>query len=1092
MSEPVTAGFQLSPQQKHLWSVSAGQPAVAQVAVLLEGNLDVERLKSSLLGIMNRHEILRTVFPRNAGMKFPFQVVSDRSALPWTEIDLRGLDSTQQDQRVEQAWTLSGHLDQDQAPAVRASLVPLADDRSLLMLSLPGLCADNATLKNLVDELRGVYGGAAQSDADPLQYADYSEWQNELVQKNDEETASAKQYWKQHDASAIPPLVLPFETRQDGAANFQPDSVTVPLDSEFFKRVEQASEGNPASFLLAGWQVLLWRLTGQAEINVGVVSDGRSHEELGNALGLFAKALPLYANFEASRSFADVVRQAKQSWSEAVEFQDYVELTGQGLANGFSVEEKLSKQQAGGVAFSIWRQCSYSNRFHIQLRCTVENGGWSTELVYDRASFLRDIAERVAQRLGILLTAAVADPDVLVSTLPILDASEREKILVGFNQTTAEFPREQCIHHLFEDQAARSPNRPALRCGENQFTYAELNTAANQIAHLLRQRGVKANIPVGLCVERSAEMIVGLLGILKAGGCYVPLVPDNPKARLAHQLAETAAPVVITQQALLDRLPEFGGEIVCLDRDRALLEKHPGDNPQRNNSPEDLVYVIYTSGSTGIPKGVAVRHFNLVNYSHFICRRLQLDEHPQGLNFATVSTISADLGNTCVFPALISGGCLHVIGFEMAMAANLFAEYVAKHPVDVLKITPSHLTTLLNAAEGSRGSAPRDGAEPRHHTNTVLPRQYLVLGGEASSWHLVERIQRSGTCAVLNHYGPTEATVGCCTFAVRENDVAKWAPATMPIGRPIANDEIYILDQHLEPTPIGVPGELCIGGTGLAKGYLNQPQQTAERFVSHPFSKLTSARLYRTGDLARFLPDGNVEFLGRIDHQVKIRGFRVEPAEIEAMLKQHPAVKQSVIVPYEDKAGEKRLAAYIVAAKAPTSEELRAFLLQQLPEYMVPSAFLAIDSIPLTPNGKVDLRALPSPEEGQAKVEREFIAPRNPAEEKLVGIWTEVLKLPQVSVNDNFFELGGHSLLATQIISRIRNTFRVQLPLHSFLETPTVSDLAEKISHCPTAETEEEEMARLLGELDGLSDEEAERLLAADSDPKEKPGSGNR
>ena len=1072
MAEPVTAGFQLSPQQKHLWSLSAGQPAAAQVAVLLEGKLEFERLKTSLLSLVDRHEILRTIFPRNPGMKFPFQVVSDRSAMPWNEEDLRGLDSARQTQRIEQLWTQGTQLDLEHAPALRACLAALADDRCLLMLSLPGLCADDTTLRNLVTELQGLYAGSPQSDADPLQYADYSEWQNELVQKNDEEAAAAKQYWKQHDFSAIPPLALPFEARAEAEEACQPETVTVPLDHEFFKRLDAALSGDPAGFLLAGWQVLLWRLTGQVEVSLGVVSDGRSHEELGGAMGLFAKALPLYANFEAPRSFADVVKQVKQSRSEAIEFQDYLDLTGQDWANGFSVEEKCPKQQAGGVAFSISQQRCFSNRFRLQLRCMVDDGAWSAELLYDRAHFQREVVERLAQRLGILLAAAAADPSRQASVLPIMDATERQAILVGFNQTAADFPRDQCIHHLFEDQAARTPDRPALRCGEDEFSYAALNVAANRIAHLLRQRGVKANVPVGLCVERSAEMIIGLLGILKAGGCYVPLVPDNPKARLAHQFAETAAPVVITQQKLLDRLPEFGGETICLDRDRGLLEKQPDGNPERNNSPEDLVYVIYTSGSTGIPKGVAVRHFNLVNYSHFICRRLRLDQHPQVLHFATVSTISADLGNTCVFPALISGGCLHVIGFEMAMAANLFAGYAAAHPIDVLKITPSHLTTLLNAAEGK----------------AVLQRQYLVLGGEASSWHLVERIQQSGNCAVINHYGPTEATVGCCTFAVRENDVAAWAPATIPIGRPIANDEIYILDQHLEPTPIGVPGELCIGGTGLAKGYLNQPQQTAERFIPHPFSKITSARLYRTGDLARFLPDGNVEFLGRIDHQVKIRGFRVEPAEIEAVLKQHPAVRQSVIVPYQDKSGEKRLAAYIVAAKPPASEDLRAFLLQQLPDYMVPSAFVALEALPLTANGKVDLRALPSPEEGQAKVEREFVAPRNPAEEKLVGIWTEVLKLERVSVNDNFFELGGHSLLATQIISRIRNAFRVQLPLHSFLETPTVAGLAEKISHCPPAETEEEEMARLLGELDGLSDEEAERLLAAEAEKSSEPG----
>jgi acyl carrier protein len=323
--------------------------------------------------------------------------------------------------------------------------------------------------------------------------------------------------------------------------------------------------------------------------------------------------------------------------------------------------------------------------------------------------------------------------------------------------------------------------------------------------------------------------------------------------------------------------------------------------------------------------------------------------------------------------------------------------------------------------------------------------------------------------------------VGCCTFTVQENDVTTWSPVSVPIGRPIANDEIYILDRHLQPTDIGVPGELCIGGAGVAEGYLNQQQQTAERFIPHPFSKDPAARLYRTGDLARFLPDGNVEFLGRIDQQVKIRGFRVEPAEIENVLKQHPALRGAVVVPYGDKSGERRLAAYFVSAKPPSTEELREFLLHRLPNYMIPSVFVPLSSLPLTANGKVDLRSLPSPEENQTKVERTFIAPVSPVEEQLVAIWREVLKIDQVSVDENFFDLGGHSLLATQIISRIRNGFRVQMPLHSFLETPTIQGLAEKISQCPPAESEEDEMARLLQELEELSDEEAEQLLAEDN-----------
>jgi acyl-coenzyme A synthetase/AMP-(fatty) acid ligase/acyl carrier protein len=395
------------------------------------------------------------------------------------------------------------------------------------------------------------------------------------------------------------------------------------------------------------------------------------------------------------------------------------------------------------------------------------------------------------------------------------------------------------------------------------------------------------------------------------------------------------------------------------------------------------------------------------------------------------------------------------------MSSALFGAYAAVHAIDVLKITPSHLSSLLNNESG----------------DAILPRKYLIVGGEATRGDLVERIQRANRCALLNHYGPTEATVGCCTFGA-ESDVRIWEPATLPIGKPIANDAIYIVDSLMQPTPIGVAGELCIGGAGLAQGYLKQPTETAERFVRNPFSSDLDARIYRTGDLARFLPDGNIEFLGRIDAQVKIRGFRVEPAEIESVLRTHPSVDHAAIVSYESNPGEKKLAAYVVSKLQIRAEDLRAFLAQELPEYMVPSAFVLVDRLPLTPNGKLDLRALPKPEQ-QAPV-RESVAPRNPEEENLALIWREVLKRDSVGVTDNFFELGGHSLLATQIISRIRNTFHVQMPLHSFLQSPTIASLAEQIGSCPAIESEEEEMTRLLQELEGISDEEAERLLTTE------------
>jgi len=581
---------------------------------------------------------------------------------------------------------------------------------------------------------------------------------------------------------------------------------------------------------------------------------------------------------------------------------------------------------------------------------------------------------------------------------------------------------------LFEAQAARTPDRAALRFNQNQLSYRELNEAANQLAHHLRSLGVGPDSLVGLCVERSAEMMVALLAILKAGGAYVPLNPDNPKPRLAQQLA--GAVVLITEQKLLPQMPEFSGKTLVLDCDQSSWTTQPRSNPTINTTPENLVYVIYTSGSTGVPKGVAVRHRNLVNYSHFITQRLALDQHPDGLHFATVSTIGADLGNTCIYPALISGGCLHVIAYEVSTDAQRFSQYTHQHPIDVLKIVPSHLQALLHSSEAAQ----------------VLPRKYLITGGETLTPQLIEKIQSlSPGCAILNHYGPTETTVGSLTLKLDDYDWKNASLASIPIGRPIANTQVYILDDHLEPVPVGVVGELYIAGAGVTAGYLNQPERTAERFLKNPFVDDPQAKMYRTGDLARYTADGNVEFLGRGDDQVKIRGFRIELGEIEALLAQHPKVKQAVVLAKEDDRGEKRLVGYAVANREQelTGDSLRAYLKDQLPDYMVPSAIVLLPKLPLNPNGKIDRQALPEPEQVQTKA---YVAPRTPTEEVIANIWAEVLHRDQISIEDNFFDLGGHSLLATQVISRIREQFHIELAMKVLFEQPTVMGLSEAIA----------------------------------------------
>ena len=621
-------------------------------------------------------------------------------------------------------------------------------------------------------------------------------------------------------------------------------------------------------------------------------------------------------------------------------------------------------------------------------------------------------------------------------------------LLVEWNQTSAPFSRSRTVHELFEEQVARTPDAPAVVCGSTRVTYAELNARADALAGTLSARGVGPDVRVGLALDRSVDVVVAMMGILKAGGAYVPLNPDHPDARLALQLAQCGAPLVITSAAWVEKFVGFAGEKILMDRSAGserTTPVRPSGNPGARASANDAVYVMYTSGSTGVPKGVTVRHESLVNYTEFIIRLLEVN---RPLSFATVSTISADLGNTAIFPSLLSGGCLHVIDYQTAMEGDRLARYVSDNAIDILKIVPSHLSALL--AGGGPG---------------ILPRGTLVLGGEALSWDLVDRIRATGAaCRVVNHYGPTEATVGCLTYSV--TGPAMPSSKTVPIGRPIANAEVFVLDPEMNPVPVGVAGELFVGGMGLAREYVNQPAETAQRFVSNPFSASAGARLYRTGDRVRYHPSGDIEFLGRVDDQVKIRGFRIEPGEVQSALTGHSSVSESFVAVREDSPGEPRLVAYVVAKRGSmvSTDDLRTWLRGRLPDYMIPSAFVSMNSLPLTPNGKVDRRALPTPE--QAGSGREYVVPATPAEETIARIWAEVLRIERVGSNDNFFELGGHSLLVTQVVSRMRKAFQRDLPIRWVFESPTVAELAARMG-----EAEHADVSSLLDELEGLPDE---------------------
>jgi amino acid adenylation domain-containing protein len=595
----------------------------------------------------------------------------------------------------------------------------------------------------------------------------------------------------------------------------------------------------------------------------------------------------------------------------------------------------------------------------------------------------------------------------------------------------------RCFHELFEATAARVPDRLAVVCGAQELTYAALNRRANQLAHHLRARGVRAGSCVPLCLARSAEMIVALLGIMKAGAAYVPLLPESPRLRLAHQLADTEAPVVVTTDALAGLLPD-GARPLCLDRDAAALAAAEADNPALRLDPRALCYVIYTSGSTGTPKGVAVRHENLANYTAFLSGLLRLADHDAagGLAFATVSTLAADLGNSCIFPALASGGCLHVISHDVAMDGQLFAETARRRPLDVLKITPSHLGALLAGG----------GAD-------VLPRRVLITGGEAARWTLVDQVHALAAARApgpalrwINHYGPTETTIGSLTLDLdREEAAVRPHTDVLPIGRPIANTRLYILDEERRPVPPGEVGELYIAGAGVTSGYLKQPEKTAERFLPEPGRRSEDDQMYRTGDRVRVLPNGAIEFLGRFDHQVKVRGFRVELGEIEAVLRAHPGVREAVVVACEPRPQETRLVAYVVPADPTVAlPALRAHLGASLPDHMVPGIILPLAALPLNANGKLDRKALPDP----FVVERDAPAAAATAdsgtdlESTIAAVWCELLGLRRVDPDASFFTLGGDSLGALHMLAAVQKRVGKLVPTQVLFQRPTVAGVA--------------------------------------------------
>jgi amino acid adenylation domain-containing protein len=1065
--ESVIEGFELSPQQRRAWELretGGGLPYHAQCLVEIDGALDAGALRRAVRDVAARHEILRTTFRRQPGADAPVQLVTDDEAEELPRIDLTGLSADQQDRRLSE-WLEAARAPADAGARVsplRSALFALAGHRHALTLSLPALCADRAALENLVAEIARGYESALRGEApshdgasegEPLQYADLAAWQNELAVA--EESEPGRAYWRESALPETGATQLPLVGRRAPAARFNPRVLNTTVGPQSYARINALASRHDTpvrNVLLACWQLLLWRLTGLPEIIVGVHFGGRKYDELKDAVGPLARYLPVRCRADHGLRFDDLLGRTTEAAAAAARWQECFswELIGGTAAAGrrddtppfapvcFDFAVEPATRTAGGATFTIRRQYECADRFQVKLACRLGGDALHAELHYDASVLGAGDAGRLAEEFHTLLSSVAASPESRLAEFEIVGESERRLLLHEFNETRADLAVETTLHRLFEQQAARTPASVAVEFEDGRLTYAELNARANQLAHYLKTIGVGPDVPVGLCLERSPEMIVGLLGVLKAGGAYVPLDPDYPQERLAFMAEDAAFPVLLTQQRLLAQLAGQEGhavhprerdiKIVCLDTQWDVVADQSRENPADGVSPDNLAYVIYTSGSTGLPKGAMLAHRGVVNRLLWMQQEYGLTADDRVLQ---KTPFSFDVSVWEFFWPLLAGARLIFARPGGHQDSQYLVSLIRGRGVTALHFVPSMLHAFLLAG----------GVEGCESLRLV------VCSGEALPFELQERFFARLGARLDNLYGPTEASV----------DVTYWecqrggGETAVPIGRPVANTQIYVLDKNLNPVPVGAAGELHLGGVQLARGYLNRPGLTAERFIPDPFGGEVGGRLYKTGDVARYRADGNVEYLGRLDQQVKLRGFRIELGEVEAALAAHPSVREAVVLLREEQPGDPRLVAYVVAegGAAVAVEELRRVAGERLPEYMIPSAFVTLDSLPLSPNGKLERRALPPPTADGARDAQPFVAPRDNVEVELARVWEEILNVRPVGVRDNFFELGGHSLLALRVISQIHSRFGKELPLAAMIQAGTIENLAQMVREEP-------------------------------------------
>jgi amino acid adenylation domain-containing protein len=851
-------------------------------------------------------------------------------------------------------------------------------------------------------------------------------------------------HWKEELAGAPTKLELPTDKPRPAVQSFREATETFELPKELLKQLETIGHQEQATLFMtlgAGFMALLHRYTGQDDILVGTPVLGRPLGESQSSRNQFQNTVVLRSQFTEHLNFRALLQQVRERTLGAYAHSDLpleqlvAELVPERdqshapvvqvmfFLNDAEEGSRASNGNGNGNGSPKIKTAGYDLTFGLY---ETENG-LKGKIEYSTDIFEAHTIQRLCGHYQTLLTSIARDPDQSVAGLQMLTESERTKLLHEWNDTRAEFPK-VCVHELFEQQVSLHPDSIALVFEERQLTYGELNQRANQVAHYLRKRGVGPEVLVGVCLERCPEVLIALLGIWKAGGAYVPLDPAYPTDRLSFMVKDAAVKILLTDSKHKQSFASASNEVICLDSDWSAIAKENTGNLKSEATPSNLAYVMYTSGSTGTPKGVMVLQGGLVNYLTWAVKSYSVEA---GGSVPVHTSISFDLTVTGLYPPLLVGGRVEILSEDVGGQSLLKALKNGKDR-SLVKITPAHLE-LLNQQISSDESAGMT--------------KVFVIGGEnlvAESLLLWRKFAR-GT-RLINEYGPTETVVGCCTYEVGADDPAS---GSVPIGRPIANTQLYILDRNMNPVPIGVIGELYIGGAGVARGYLNRPELNEERFLADPFSGQAGARLYKTGDVARYRKDGILEYFGRVDSQVKVRGYRIELGEIEATLASDPRVKSCAVLVREDEPGNKQLVGYVVPreGQSPTAEDLQQFAKQKLPEYMAPAHFVFLDSIPLTTNGKVDRKALPAPTYGGVSEGKGFVAPRTETEKALAEIWAKLLKLEQIGIHDDFFDFGGHSLMAMKAVSQIEEKFGVNVSLAGLLEAPTIAELAKKLGN---------------------------------------------